>query len=238
MRSRRQSDIDRARGSSTVSEPAPINAVDISGYILLGTKRLNIHITLEDTETELEPDDRDQSDAGFGDEEDAEFDEDDGADPDDGERDEVGDEDDLEYDDEDDTEEDAEFDEEDEEDDAGFDEDDTEDDEDDTEDDDRAPAEASLRDLLRPRPRRPEVRYDESGGRDGGGRPRWAADDRRSGPRRQTSGRSSEGPDGRSSVPDADARRAGTSPPRAGEAQAGQPARRRGSGEGAARPRR
>jgi len=31
-----------------VSNPLPINAVDITGYILLGTKKLNIHVTLED----------------------------------------------------------------------------------------------------------------------------------------------------------------------------------------------
>jgi hypothetical protein len=177
-RVRRQSDIDRARGPSTVSDPAPINAVDISGYILLGTKRLNIHITLEDTdaadETELEPDDRDRADAEFGDEdeEDADFEED--AEDDEAE---FEDEDDAEVDDaevddtdEEDTDEDGEFDEEDEEDDGGF------EDEDDTEDvdrDDGAPAQASLRDLLRPRPRRPEARSGQPrGGREGAARPR------------------------------------------------------------------
>lgn len=127
-----------------MSDPAPINAVDISGYILLGTKRLNIHITLEDTDAagEIEAADRDRGDAEFADEEDAEYDEDA----------EFDDEEDAEYDAEGDAEYDEE-DEEDEEDDAEFDE------EDDTEDvgqDDRAPAQASLRDLLRPRPRRPE----------------------------------------------------------------------------------
>lgn len=124
-----------------MSDPAPINAVDISGYILLGTKRLNIHITLEDTDAtgEIEAADRDRGDAEFADEEDAEYDEDA----------EFADEEDAESD----TEGDAEFDEEDEEDDAEFDE---EDDTEDVDQDGRAPAQASLRDLLRPRPRRPE----------------------------------------------------------------------------------
>jgi hypothetical protein len=38
-----------------VSDPLPINAVDISGYILLGTKKLNIHVTLEDGDSSLDP---------------------------------------------------------------------------------------------------------------------------------------------------------------------------------------
>jgi hypothetical protein len=135
-----------------VSDPAPINAVDISGYILLGTKRLNIHITLEDTDAtgEIEAADRDRGDAEFADEEDAEYDEDaEFADEEDAESDTEGD---AEFDEED-EEDDAEFDEEDEEDDAEFDE---EDDTEDVDQDGRAPAQASLRDLLRPRPRRPE----------------------------------------------------------------------------------
>ncbi|MDT7700488.1 MAG: hypothetical protein QOJ30_2813 [Pseudonocardiales bacterium] len=34
-----------------MSEPLPINAAVISGYIVLGTKKLNIHLTLEDVDS-------------------------------------------------------------------------------------------------------------------------------------------------------------------------------------------
>ncbi|MDT7642996.1 MAG: hypothetical protein QOC83_7290, partial [Pseudonocardiales bacterium] len=33
-----------------MSDPLPISAVDITGYILLGTKKLNIRVTLDDIE--------------------------------------------------------------------------------------------------------------------------------------------------------------------------------------------
>jgi hypothetical protein len=104
-----------------VSEP--INAVDISGYILLGTKRLNIHITLEDLETGDDEYADEYADDETEDEDDAES-----------EDDEVP---------EDDSDEDEEYDEEDEE----------PDEEDDEEDDERAASQDDLRHLLRPRRR-------------------------------------------------------------------------------------
>jgi hypothetical protein len=150
-----------------MSTPAPINAVDISGYILLGTKRLNIHITLEDADAgnaEAELDEQDQGGA--------EFDE-----PDDLE------EDDLEQD-----EDDAEFDEPDEDE---QDEDEADFDDQDEDPDDPAAAQASLRHLLRPRPRRhPDAVREESEDR--------SADEPRSRPRRRPSSQPTESPDRRS----------------------------------------
>jgi len=82
-----------------VSEP--INAVDISGYILLGTKRLNIHITLEDLETGDDEYADEYADDETEDEDDAES-EDDEVPEDDSDEDEEYDEEDEEPDEEDD----------------------------------------------------------------------------------------------------------------------------------------
>lgn len=79
----------------------PINAVDISGYILLGTKRLNIHITLEDLETGDDEYADEYADDETEDEDDAES-EDDEVPEDDSDEDEEYDEEDEEPDEEDD----------------------------------------------------------------------------------------------------------------------------------------